>query len=425
MPERAILACITGPKGSWELEDDLAELSELSRSAGAEPVGAVLQRHRRYDPATLFTSGKVEELAAAVASHGAEVILCNRSLTPRQQVRLEDAVGCNVVDRVRLILDIFAARARTREGRLQVELAQLLYMLPRLAGLGRELSRTGGGIGTRGPGETKLEADRRHVRTRISALEREIADVAATREVQRGGRRRSGLPVVALVGYTNAGKSTLHRALCDSDAYAADQLFATLDPTTRLLSLPGNRKALLTDTVGFIHDLPHTLVAAFSATLEEVRSADLLLEVVDRSHSHRLEQRAAVESVLRELGAADLPRMVVWNKADLPAAETMPTAAASAPLPREDLPQVEVSAVAGHGLPALRARIADLLPDDRREVSVVLPFAAEGLVHAAHLEAEILSVAYGEDGIALSARCGPALASRLVAAAEPSPGPRP
>ena len=418
MAERAVLACVAGPPGAWELDDDLAELTDLARSAGAEPVAAVLQRHRRYDPATLMTSGKVQELTETVAAQGAEVVLCNRSLTPRQQLRLEDAVGCKVIDRVRLILDIFACRARTREGRLQVELAQLLYMLPRLTGLGRELSRTGGGIGTRGPGETKLEADRRRVRVKIAALEREIAEVAATRQVQRGARRRSGLPVVALVGYTNAGKSTLHRTLCASDVYAADQLFATLDPTTRLLALPGNRSALLTDTVGFVHDLPHALVAAFSATLEEVRLADLLLEVVDRSHAHRFEQRAAVEGVLRELGAADLPRILVWNKADLPPSEPQPSPAATSPAPREDLPQVEVSALSGQGMPSLLERIAELLPDDRRQVTVVLPFTAEGLVHSVREEAEVVSLDYGEDGIALTARCAPALASRLLAAAE-------
>ena len=417
MAERALLACVAGPAGSWDLDDELAELEELSRSAGAEPVAAVVQRHARYNPATLFTQGKVEELAAAVAAHEADTVLVGRDLSPRQQLRLEEALECKVIDRTRLILDIFAARARSREGRIQVELAQWLYLLPRLGGLGRELSRTGGGIGTRGPGETKLDADRRRVRARITALKADLEEVAATRQVQRVGRRRGGLPSVALVGYTNAGKSTLHRALCASDVLVANALFATLDPTTRLLPLPGNRQALLTDTVGFVHDLPHSLVAAFSATLEEVREADLLLEVVDHSHPRRWEQRAAVEAVLTELGAADLPRILIWNKSDRPASESGPSPAAAVPTPREDLPRLRVSARTGDGLGELREMIAAALPDERREVHVTLPFGSEPLLHAVREEGEVVSLRYEPTGVALIARCAPALATRIEAAA--------
>ena len=430
MAERALLACIAGPPGSWELEDDLAELTELARSAGAEPVGAVVQARHRYEAATLFTAGKVEEIAAAAAAHDAEIVLCNHNLSPRQQMRLQDALDRKVIDRTRLILDIFSTRAASREGRIQVELAQWLYLLPRLSGLGRDLSRTGGGIGTRGPGETKLESDRRRVRARITALRADLARVAVTRQVQRRGRARGVLCRVCLVGYTNAGKSTLHRALCGSDVLAADALFATLDPTTRALALPGNRRALLTDTVGFIHDLPHDLVAAFSATLEEVCDADLLLEVTDQSHPRWQEQRSSVEQVLGELGAATLPRILVWNKCDRPPAGAPPTAAADHPPPRTDLPHVRVVAKTGEGLADLRAMIAAALPDRRQEVRAVLPFGAEPLLHAVRTEGEVLSLRYEPRGIALVARCEPALAERVSAAARgrgestpPAPGP--
>jgi GTP-binding protein HflX len=421
MPERAVLACIAGPPGGWAIEDELAELEELARSAGAEPVAAVLQRHRHYEPATLFTRGKVEELAAAVRAEVADLVLVGCDLSPRQQLHLEEALGCRVIDRTRLILDIFACRAKSREGKLQVELAQLCYLLPRLVGLGRELSRTGGGIGTRGPGETKLETDRRKVRARIAALRRQLAEVAATRQVQRTGRRRVGLPLVALVGYTNAGKSTLHRALCGSDVLVADQMFATLDPTTRVLPLPANRRALLTDTVGFVHDLPSDLVAAFSATLEEVRSADLLLEVVDQSHPRQGEQRAAVEAQLRHLGAAGIPRILVWNKCDLPPAEDAGPVGAV----RTDLAQVRISARTGQGLEELRALIAAHLPEDRVEVRALLPYGAESLVHAVRRNGHVEELTYHEAGIALVARCSPALAHRLRAASlAEAPAPR-
>ncbi len=413
--ERAVLACIAPPPGGWGIDEELAELEELARGAGAEPVAAVLQRHSRYHAGTLFGTGKVEEITAAVAAEAAKVVLCNRDLSPRQQLRLEEAVGCTVVDRTRLILDIFASRARSREGRLQVELAQLRYLLPRLIGLGRDMSRTGGGIGTRGPGETRLETDRRRVRQRIAALEREIADVAVTREVQRGGRRRSGLPLVALVGYTNAGKSTLHRALSGSDVLVADQLFATLDPTTRAMPLPDGRTALLSDTVGFVHDLPHDLVAAFSATLEEVRQADLLLAVVDQSHPQSAEQLETVRRVLEQIGAGAVPRMLVWNKADREAA---PGAALPGPEPA-----VAVSALHGAGLPALRGRIADLLPDARREVAALLPFGSEGLVDAIRRSGGLVSLRYEPGGIRIAARCSPALAAAVASRAEEAPPP--
>lgn len=421
--ERAILTGMPGPAGAWALDDDMAELAELARSAGAEVLGTVLQRQRRIDPRTCFPSGKVAELAEAVRAHTADLVLCNCGLSPRQQLHLEEALAVRVIDRTRLILDIFARRAQSHEGRIQVELAQLLYLLPRLIGLGREMSRTGGGIGTRGPGETQLETDRRRVRARIAALRRQLEGVAASRAVQRSGRLRQGLPQVALVGYTNAGKSTLHRALAGAGAHVADQLFATLDPTTRAMDLPGNQRALLTDTVGFVHDLPHDLVAAFSATLEEVTRADLLLEVVDRHHPQRWEQCAAVERVLNDLGAAALPRIVVWNKADLPP-EDGSLGSGQLGAPPQDLPQVDVSALAGQGLDRLRALIAAQLGQARRTVAVLLPFSAEGLLSAVHRRGEVRRLNYLPDGIDLEAVCPPELAARLEAAGRPGPQPQ-
>ena len=420
--ERAILAGMPGRAGAWNLDDDLAELAELARSAGAEVAGTVLQRQRRLDARTCFPSGKVAELAEAVRTHAADLILCNCGLSPRQQLHLEDAVSVRVIDRTRLILDIFARRAQSHEGRIQVELAQLLYMLPRLTGLGGEMSRTGGGIGTRGPGETQLETDRRRVRARIAALRHQLEGVAASRAVQRGGRLRQGLPQVALVGYTNAGKSTLHGALAGAGAHAADQLFATLDPTTRAMALPGNQHALLTDTVGFVHDLPPDLVSAFAATLEEVTRADLLLEVVDRHHAQRWEQCTAVERVLTDLGAAALPRIVVWNKADLPA-EDGAAGAGELGAPPHDLPQVDVSALTGQGLDRLRDLIAAQLGQARRTVAVLLPFSAESLLAAVHRRGEVRALHYLPDGIDLEAVCPPELAARLEAAGLPRPRP--
>jgi GTP-binding protein HflX len=425
--EKAVLACLHVP-GGWSLADDVAELAELARTADAEVVATVLQTRGRPDPATLFSSGKVEEIRQALEAHGARTVLCNRDLSPAHQRNLEVALHAKVVDRTRLILDIFARRAQSREGRVQVELAQCLYLLPRLSSLVEEMGRTGGGIGTRGPGETQLESDRRRVRARIAALRHQLQDLGTTRAVQRRGRPPD-LARVALVGYTNAGKSTLHRALTGSNAYVEDALFATLDPTTRLLALPGNRRALLTDTVGFVHDLPPHLVAAFRATLEEVASADLLLEVVDASHPHWWDERLAVEAALEALGAQEIPRILVWNKVDLlgagapadrprlgrPSPGTPP--GGPRPAPRTDLPTVSVSALHGTGLDALRDLVAACLPDRRVEVRARLDHRAASLVAALRREGEILELVYTADGIEVRARCGPALAARVRAAA--------
>ncbi len=337
----------------------LEELGLLAESAGARIAASLLQERPRRDPATLVGRGKVAELGAVCDGTGADLVVFDDELTPAQQRNLEGALGRKTLDRTQLILDIFARRAHTREGRLQVELAQLDYLLPRLSGKGILLSRLGGGIGTRGPGETKLETDRRRIRQRIQAIRREIEHVRRERQVRREGRTRHDAPVVALVGYTNAGKSTLFNALAQGEAVVSDQLFMTLDPLVRKVRLGGGRAFLLVDTVGFIRKLPHSLVAAFRATLEEVREADLVLHVVDGSSADAEEREAAVLAVLREIDAAERPQMLVLNKLDLlpRVGEKDPTGeAAGTPAPRQEA--VWVSARTGEGLTELVDAIA-------------------------------------------------------------------
>lgn len=311
----------SGPTDAISLPDSedaaLAEFRELARSAGAEIVAELFQRRARPDPATLVGSGKVEEIANAASSSGASLVLFDYDLTPTQLRNLERVLPVRVVDRTQLILDIFARHARTREGQLQVELAQLAYMLPRLAGRGAHMSQLGGGIGTRGPGETQIETDRRKIQRRILQLQKGLSAVRKSRTEQR--RRRESVPVstIALVGYTNAGKSTLFNLLTSAGVLASPRMFATLDPKLRSIVLPSRRKVLLSDTVGFIGDLPHTLITAFRATLEEVEKAEVLLHLRDCSSASRDRQAAEVEKVLGELGVLDKPRIPVWNKIDL------------------------------------------------------------------------------------------------------------
>jgi GTP-binding protein HflX len=346
----------------------MEELGQLARSAGASVVGSVIQEKPRLDPATLIGSGKVEEVARLAEQTHAEVLLFDHELSPIQQRNLEEAVGRKTLDRTQLILDIFARRARTREGRLQVELAQLDYLLPRLLGKGVLLSRLGGGIGTRGPGETKLETDRRRIRQRIQSIKREIERVRRTRRTRHRGRVRSEAPVVALVGYTNAGKSTLFSALTRSEAPASDQLFMTLDPLVRKARLAARQDALLVDTVGFIQKLPHSLVAAFRATLEEVTEADLLLHVMDASADDMAAREESVDEVLSEIGAADRPRIDVLNKADQLGPERRRAL-------RDARPDgVLVSARSGEGLADLRALLVRKL--ELAPTSVRLRFGA-------------------------------------------------
>jgi GTP-binding protein HflX len=315
--ERAILAALRRPaQRRADVEESLEELAGLTAAAGATVGQRVIQERQAATPSLYFGSGKVEEMAAAARASGANLFISDDPLSPIQERNLSEALGIKVIDRTALILDIFAQRARSAEGKLQVELAQLTYLLPRLVGQWKHLERLGGGIGTRGPGETQLESDRRVIRHRVQKLKRELEGVQAHRRLQRAGRRRSGVPVVALVGYTNAGKTTLLNRLTGSHLTAADELFVTLDPAARLVERPARRPFVLTDTVGFIRKLPHELVAAFRATLEELSEADVLVHVVDASHPSHEEHMAAVDALLRELAVADRPTVLALNKID-------------------------------------------------------------------------------------------------------------
>lgn len=344
--------------------DELAELAELATSAGATIVGAVTQRTTLPHPATLVGGGKVQEIRHQARAARADVVIFDNDLTPTQLRNLEEALDLKVIDRTQLILDIFARRARTREGQLQVELAQLNYLLPRLAGHGALLSRLGGGIGTRGPGEQKLETDRRRIRQRIRKLKEAIERVRSQRALHRAHRSERHFLTVALVGYTNAGKSTLFNALTQARVATSSRLFATLDPTVRALPLESHRPALLSDTVGFIQKLPPHLVAAFRATLEELESADLLLLVTDAAHPEHAQHDAAVEALLETLGLASAPRIHVWNKIDL-LSEAQVRRIAVAPDAAGGQHEVAVSARTGEGLPLLLRRIDETLGHDR------------------------------------------------------------
>jgi GTP-binding protein HflX len=358
----------TGARDRARTEASLEELAQLATSAGARVVGTALQERQRRDPATLVGRGKVDEVKARCHEQQADLVLFDEDLSPAQQRNLERVLERKTLDRTQLILDIFARRARTREGRLQVELAQLDYLLPRLAGRGVLLSRLGGGIGTRGPGETKLETDRRRIRQRIQSVRREIEHVRRERLTRRESRLRHEAPVVALVGYTNAGKSTLFNALTRGSAAVSEQLFMTLDPLVRKVRLGPGRELLLVDTVGFVQKLPHSLVAAFRATLEEVVQADLLLHVVDAGAPGVEEREAAVEAVLREIGAGERPSLVVLNKADQASPERLAALAEARP------GCATVSALLGQGLQPLLDHVASRLALAPRRVK--LRFAA-------------------------------------------------
>jgi GTPase len=405
--ERVVLMGVWTEGTLADAEHSLRELSQLAQTAGSEVLDGLIQRRGRPDSATYVGSGKAAELAEVVAAVGADTVICDGELAPGQLRQLESIVKVKVVDRTALILDIFAQHARSKEGKAQVELAQLQYLLPRLRGWGESLSRQaggraggagGGGIGTRGPGETKIETDRRRIRTRISKLRREITDMSVGREVQRGQRRRGHVPSVAIAGYTNAGKSSLLNRLTGAEVLVDNSLFATLDPAVRRARTPQGLPFTLTDTVGFVAHLPHQLVDAFRSTLEEVAEADVILHVVDGSDDDPKAQLAAVREVLTDIGARSVPELVVINKAD-----------AANPIDIEGLRLAEpksvvVSARTGEGIDKLLAELDELLPRRQREITVTVPYDRGDLVSRAHQEGEVLEVRHGADGTELTAR---------------------
>lgn len=420
--ETALLVGIElkGKTPLWTMADSLAELALLAETAGLKVIGALEQRLERPNPATLIGSGKVEELVALRADTGADVIIFDEELSPAQQREIEKAIrndNVKVLDRTALILDIFAQHAHTREGSLQVELAQLEYRLPRLTRAWTHLARQAGGatarggaggVGLRGPGETQLEVDRREIGRRIAHLKIELEDVRKHRSQYRRRRREEAVPVVALVGYTNAGKSTLLNALSGSDIYAADQLFATLDPTTRRVKLSGGRAVLVTDTVGFIQKLPTTLVAAFRATLEEITDADVVVHVVDITHENVEEQVATVIRVLEDLEATDQPLITALNKVDLlPGAEDIDLSGAGLPN------SVPISALTGQGLPDLLVRLEQVLDEDMALIDVYLPYERGDLLALVHQRGMIMRETHEETGTAVVARVPLKIASRF------------
>ncbi|WP_143222704.1 GTPase HflX [Actinomyces oris] len=413
------------PGGSGQVRDtqdadtSLRELAALAQTAGSQVLDALIQKRDHPDPATYLGSGKARELADVVAAAGADTVIVDGELAPSQRRALEDVVGVKVVDRTALILDIFAQHAKSREGRAQVELAQLEYLLPRLRGWGESMSRQAGGrvaagqgIGSRGPGETKIELDRRRIRRRMARLRREIQAMAPSRQTKRGSRRRGAIPSVAIAGYTNAGKSSLMNRLTEAGIMVEDALFATLDPTVRRAETSEGRTYTLTDTVGFVRNLPHELIEAFRSTLEEVAGADLVLHVVDAAHPDPLSQVAAVRTVLSEIpGALDVPELIVLNKIDLADAVTL--AALRTGLPGA----VAVSARTGEGIEELRARIEQMLPHPQVSIDVVVPYSRGDLVSRIHAEGEIDTVDYVETGTHVVAHVGAALAAQIEGAA--------
>ncbi len=397
---RAILVAVSPSAAELPVTElEMSELVRLLHTAGGECVARLVQLRPSPDPATCIGSGKLEELRDLCENEGAELVVFNNELTPSQIRNIEDAIGdVDVIDRTMLILDIFALHATTGEGKLQVELAQLKYTAPRLVGKGAALSRQEGRIGTRGPGESKLETDRRYLKRRTVALEAQLRELAATRATMRASRERSGIPRAAIVGYTNAGKSTLLNTLTDAGVLSEDKLFATLDPTTRRLALPDGREILLTDTVGFIRRLPHHLIRAFHSTLEEATHADILLIVCDVSDPECAEQLEVTRGLLAELGAGDIPEVIVYNKCDL--AESFDEVAYNG----ETVERVFLSAKDGRGISALLEAISSVLRRREREVTLLIPYHEGGALNTLRGECPILGeVEYREDGFCIKA----------------------
>lgn len=406
--EKVILMALDQGIGP-SIDMSITELQGLAETAGAEVVELIIQKRPRPDHRYFLGLGKLKELSELCAEAEVNLVICDQELTPSQQRNIEEVLGVMVIDRTQLILDIFARRAGTKEGKLQVELAQLNYMLPRLVGRRVELSRLGGGIGTRGPGETKLEVDRRRIRERITSLKKELEEVKKHRQLHREGRRDIPFPLVSLVGYTNAGKSTLLNILTGSDVLAEDKLFATLDPTTRKVQLPTNESILLTDTVGFIQNLPHHLVAAFRATLEEVVEADLLLHVVDINDPHWERQMQAVEQVLTSLGAAEKETILVFNKSDLIDENYF--------LHNGEQnyfgSPVRISAKHGTGISDLLAMISEALASRRIRTKFFIPFAEGYLTDIIHQQGQVYHQEYHPTGVEIEVEIERVWADRI------------
>src|SRR5437762_7334635 len=410
--ERAYLVALDLPRSGFDADDSLEELASLVAAAGTDVVGKSVQRRRSPDANTWMGKGKVTELGVAMKAAKADLLVTDDELTPRQQRGLEQALNIRVVDRSAVILDIFARHALTKEGRVQVELAQLEYLRPRLRGIWKGLSRLGGGIGTRGPGESLLETDRRVVERRLLDLKKRLDEVAKQRERSRQSRDREGLYLAALVGYTNAGKSTLMNALSGAGVLVADQPFATLDPTTRRLELAGGTVVLLSDTVGFVNKLPPTLVAAFRAALEELDDADLLVHVVDVGHPNLHERMQVVRDTLASLELADRKTQLVFNKSDrLQGAEGDALREA---LAAEFPADLFVSAASGAAVETLLARFSELASSEWKRVKVVVPYAAGALVQRVRERGSLRNTAYSEAGIEIEADVPPDLASELT-----------
>ena len=393
--EKVILVGVSEQDGD-DAVDSLSELAELVKTAGATVVGTLIQKREKIHPGTYVGTGKVLEIAMLAQGTGATGIVCDDELTPAQLKNLEELLQMKIMDRTLIILDIFAARASTNEGKIQVELAQLKYRLGRLTGLGRSMSRLGGGIGTRGPGEKKLEIDRRLINDRIAQLRKELAEVVKHRDITRAKRERQNVPVVAIVGYTNAGKSTLLNHMTDAAVLEEDKLFATLDPTTRLLELSGKQEVLLTDTVGFIRKLPHHLIEAFKSTLEEAKYADIIFHVVDASNPQRDKQMHIVYETLDNLEVKDKKIVTLFNKQDLRTDEE----------PLQDFradKTLYISAAKNEGLEEIKVLLEDMLREDKIYIERVIPYKDAGVIQLIRKQGELLSEEYVAEGIAIKA----------------------
>ena len=393
--ERVILVGVSEQDGD-DAEDSLAELAELVKTAGASVAGTLIQKRELIHPGTYVGTGKVAEIAELLEHTGATGIVCDDELSPAQLKNLETMLNTKVMDRTLIILDIFAARATTSEGKIQVELAQLKYRLSRLTGLGRSMSRLGGGIGTRGPGEKKLEIDRRLINDRIAQLNRELKEVVKHREIARAKRERNAVPVVAIVGYTNAGKSTLLNHLTDAEVLEEDKLFATLDPTTRMLELEGHQQVLLTDTVGFIRNLPHHLIEAFKSTLEEAKYADYIIHVVDASNPQRDKQMYIVYETLDHLGVKNKKILTLFNKIDIRTDDD----------PLQDFRAdhvLQISAAENAGLDAVKDVLQEMLREDKIYIERVIPYAQAGVLQLVRNKGELVSEEYVPEGISIRA----------------------